>query len=227
MVITTTPSEGVTIKVDKTKLPKGTRLEGNKITGKGLYEGTYDVPVLAIKGDVVKSTLVHLVVRAGTFTVPPETVTIPVLSKVSGLGLQNVPDDANITYSANNSTNFSYSGLTISNDGTKITGTPTRVNNRYGYRLTATISRRGSNGLIRATTTTYTIYVEALAPSLTISSVTQPTDAYTSNETRLLAPIGAEISPITIKHAPHSSLTVSNSLALTVNGISNSFVTPP
>ena len=212
MVITTTPSEGVTIKVDKTKLPKGTRLEGNKITGKGLYEGTYDVPVLAIKGDVVKSTLVHLVVRAGTFTVPPETVTIPVLSKVSGLGLQNVPDDANITYSANNSTNFSYSGLTISNDGTKITGTPTRVNNRYGYRLTATISRRGSNGLIRATTTTYTIYVEALAPSLTISSATQPTDAYTSNETRLLAPIGTEISPITIKHAPHSSLTVSNPL---------------
>ena len=212
MVITTTPSEGVTIKVDKTKLPKGTRLEGNKITGKGLYEGTYDVPVLAIKGDVVKSTLVHLVVRAGTFTVPPETVTVPVLSEVSGLGLQNVPDDANITYRANDSTDFSYSGLTISNDGTKITGTPTRVNNRYGYSLTATISRRGSNGLVRTTTTTYTIYVAGLAPSLTISSATQPTDAYTSNETRLLAPIGTKISPITIKHDPHSRLTVSNSL---------------
>ena len=209
MVITTTPSEGVTIKVDKAKLPKGTRLEGNKITGKGLYEGTYDVPVLAVKGDVVKSTLVHLVVRAGTFTVPPETVTVPVLSEVSGLGLQNVPDDARVTYSGTNVYLFDSSGLTISADGTKITGTPTRVGS---YNLTATISRRGSNGLVRTTTTTYTINVTSVRPSLTISSATQPTDAYTSNETRLLAPIGTEISPITIKHDPHSSLTVSNSL---------------
>ena len=208
MVITTTPSEGVTIKVDKAKLPKGTRLEGNKITGKGLYEGTYDVPVLAVKGDVVKSTLVHLVVRAGTFTVPPETVTVPVLSEVSGLGLQNAPDDANVAYSTDDS-NFNSSGLAISADGTKITGTPTRVGS---YNLTATISRRGSNGLIRTTRTTYTINVAGLAPSLTISSATQPTDAYISNETRLLAPIGTEISPITIKHDPHSHLTVSNSL---------------
>ena len=45
MVITTTPSEGVTIKVDKTKLPKGTRFVDNKIIGKGLYEGQYEVPV--------------------------------------------------------------------------------------------------------------------------------------------------------------------------------------
>lgn len=208
MVITTTPSEGVTIKVDKTKLPKGTRLEGNKITGKGLYEGTYDVPVLAIKGDVVKSTLVHLVVRAGTFTVSPETVTVPVLSKVSGLGLQNAPDDANVAYSTDDS-NFNSSGLAISADGTKITGTPTKVGS---FPLTVTISRRGSNGLVRTTRTTYTINVAGLAPSLTISSATQPTDAYISNETRLLAPIGTEISPITIKHDPHSRLTVSNSL---------------
>ena len=209
MVITTTPSEGVTIKVDKAKLPKGTRLEGNKITGKGLYEGTYDVPVLAIKGDVVKSTLVHLVVRAGTFTVPPETVTVPVLSKVYGLGLQNAPDDAKVTYYSRNYSNFHSSGLAISSDRTKITGTPTKVGL---YEFTAIISRRGSNGPVRTTTTTYTIKVTGLRPTLTISSPTQPTDAYASNETRLLAPIGTEISPITIKHDPHSSLTVSNSL---------------
>ena len=210
MVITTTPSEGVTIKVDKTKLPKGTRFVDNKIIGKGLYEGQYEVPVLAVKGDVVKSTVVRLTVKPKEFVVPPENTEVSVLSKVSALGLQEVPDDAVVTYRANDSYNFSNSGLKISNDGTKITGIPTAVGR---YELTATISRRGSNGLVRTTTTTYTINVTGLSPSLTIGSGTQATDAYTSNETRLLASIGTEILPITIKHDSHSKLTVdSNSL---------------
>ena len=210
MVITTTPSEGVTIKVDKTKLPKGTRFVDNKIIGKGLYEGQYEVPVLAVKGDVVKSTVVRLTVKPKEFVVPPENTEVSVLSKVSALGLQEVPDDAVVTYRANDSYNFSNSGLKISNDGTKITGIPTAVGR---YELTATISRRGSNGLVRTTTTTYTINVTGLSPSLTIGSGTQATDAYTSNETRLLASIGTEIPPITIKHDSHSKLTVdSNSL---------------
>ena len=63
-----------------------------------------------------------------------------------------------------------------------------------------------SNGLVRTTTTTYTINVTGLSPSLTIGSGTQATDAYTSNETRLLASIGTEIPPITIKHDSHSKL---------------------
>ena len=210
MVITTTPSEGVTIKVDKTKLPKGTRFVDNKIIGKGLYEGQYEVPVLAVKGDVVKSTVVRLTVKPKEFVVPPENTEVSVLSKVSALGLQEVPDDAVVTYRANDSYNFSNSGLKISNDGTKITGIPTAVGR---YELTATISRRGSNGLVRTTTTTYTINVTGLSPSLTIGSGTQATDAYTSNETHLLASIGTEIPPITIKHDSHSKLTVdSNSL---------------
>ncbi|BET04696.1 hypothetical protein MASAN616_05590 [Streptococcus sp. SN-1] len=210
MVITTTPSEGVTIKVDKTKLPKGTRFVDNKIIGKGLYEGQYEVPVLAVKGDVVKSTVVRLTVKPKEFVVPPENTEVSVLSKVSALGLQEVPDDAVVTYRANDSYNFSNSGLKISNDGTKITGIPTAVGR---YELTATISRRGSNGLVRTTTTTYTINVTGLSPSLTIGSGTQATDAYTSNETRLPASIGTEILPITIKHDSHSKLTVdSNSL---------------
>ena len=170
MVITTTPSEGVTIKVDKTKLPKGTRFVDNKIIGKGLYEGQYEVPVLAVKGDVVKSTVVRLTVKPKEFVVPPENTEVSVLSKVSALGLQEVPDDAVVTYRANDSYNFSNSGLKISNDGTKITGIPTAVGR---YEFTATISRRGSNGFVRTTTTTYTINVTGLSPSLTIGSGTK------------------------------------------------------
>ena len=216
MEITTT-GEGVTIKVDKTKLPKGTHLVGNVIKGKGLYEGVYDIPILAVKGDRVKSTAVSLRVRPGTFTVAPETAEVEVLSNnikavttdengervttpVSSYGLQNAPDDAKVTYS---SYSLAGSGLEISEDGTKITGTPT---SKGTYTIYATITRKGLNNQERTTTTTYTINVTGLTPSLTISSPTQPTDAYTDNPSRLIAPIGSPIPTITIKHDPHSRL---------------------
>ena len=217
MVIETTPSEGVTVKVDKDKLPKGTRLVGNVIKGKGLYEGVYDIPVLAVKGDIIKSVAVHLVVKPKEFRVPNETSEVEVFSNnimsvttgengeivktpVTRFGLQNAPDDAIVTYSP-----YVPMGLKVSDDGKRITGTPGEVNT---YNLTATISRKGSNGQIRTTTSTYTIKVTGLKPSLTISSTNQPVDAYSSEENRLIAPIGTPIPPITIQHNPHSELTV-------------------
>ena len=221
MVITTT-GEGVTIKVDKAKLPKGTRLVDNVIKGKGLYEGVYDIPILAIKGDRVKATAVSLRVTPGTFTVAPETAEVEVLSNnikavttnengetvktpVSSYGLQNAPDDAEITYS---SYRLNDSGLKISEDGTKITGTPTKTGT---YTIDATITRHVANNQVRTTTTTYTINVTGFEPSLSISSAAQPehpTDAHTSRETRVLASIGSAISPITIQHDSHSTLSV-------------------
>ena len=219
MTIETTPSEGVTIKVDKDKLPKGTRLVGNVLKGKGLYEGVYDIPVLAVKGDVIKSAAVHLVVKPKEFVVPNETSEVEVLSNnimsvttgengeivktpVTRFGLQNVPDDVTVTYSP-----YVPRGLKVSDDGKRITGTPEAVST---YNLTATISREGSNGQIRKTTSTYKIKVTGLRPSLTISSANQPVDAYGSEENRLIAPIGTPISPITIQHDPHSTLTVNS-----------------
>ena len=219
MTIETTPSEGVTIKVDKDKLPKGTRLVGNVLKGKGLYEGVYDIPVLAVKGDVIKSAAVHLVVKPKEFVVPNETSEVEVLSNnimsvttgengeivktpVTRFGLQNVPDDVTVTYSP-----YVPTGLKVSDDGKRITGTPEAVST---YNLTATISREGSNGQIRTTTSTYTIKVTGLKPSLTISSANQPVDAYGSEENRLITPIGTPISPITIQHDPHSTLTVNS-----------------
>ena len=218
MVIETSPSEGVTIKVDKTKLPKGTRLVGNVIKGKGLYEGVYDIPVLAVKGDSIKSAAVHLVVKPKEFVVPNETSEVEVLSNnimsvttgengeiiktpVTRFGLQNVPDDAIVTYS----TMGSLYGLKLSDDRTRITGTP----NSTGYIMfEAEITRKGSNGQIRRTTSNYNIQVTGLTPSLTISSANQPVDAYGSSENRLISTVGASIPQITIQHDPHSTLTV-------------------
>ena len=221
MVIETRPSEGVAIKVDKTKLPKGTRLVGNVLKGKGLYEGVYDIPVLAIKGDIIKSAAVHLVVKPKEFVVANETSEVEVLSNnimsvttgengeivktpVNRFGLQNVPDDATVTYQWKSA---GIVGIKISNDGTRIIGTPNSTGTSV---FTAIISRKGSNGQIRTTTSTYTIKATGLKPSLTISSANQPVDAYSSEENRLIAPIGTPISPITIQHDPHSTLTVNS-----------------
>ena len=233
MTIETSPSEGVTIKVDKTKLPKGTRLVGNVLKGKGLYEGVYDIPVLAVKGDSIKSAAVHLVVKPKEFIVADETSEVEVLSNnimsvstdengetvktpAARFGLQNIPDDATVTYSTRNG----LTGIEISNDGTRITGTPDGTGT---YRFTATISRKGSNGQIRTTTSTYTIKVTGLKPSLTISSADQPVDAYGSEEKRLIAPIGTPISPITIQHDSHSNLTVGSQWSPLPEGLSYTY----
>ena len=222
MVIETSPSEGVTIKIDKDKLPKGTRLVGNVLKGKGLYEGVYDIPVLAVKGDVIKSATVHLVVKPKEFVVPNETSEVEVLSNnimsvttgengktvktpVTRFGLQNVPDDATVTYVWERSDDID--GLKISSDRTRIIGTPNTTGTAV---FTATISRKGSNGQIRSTTSTYTVVVTGFRPSLTISSGNQSENAYSKPAKRLIAPLGTPIPPITIKHDPHSTLTVNS-----------------
>ena len=226
MEITTT-GEDVTIKVDKTKLPKGTRLVGNVIKGKGFYEGVYDIPILAIKrdsvnGDRVKSTVVKLTVKPGIFKVEPETSEVEVFSNdikaittdengetktpVTRYGLQNIPKDAKVTYSGGGYDFIVSSGLKISEDGTEITGTPKWVGK---YTIDAKVSQRDSNGVTRTAVTTYNINVTGLTPSLTISSAAQPehpTDAYTDHSYRLIAPLGSPIPTITIKHGPHSWL---------------------
>ena len=230
MVIETSPSEGVAIKVDKTKLPKGTRLVGNVLKGKGLYEGVYDIPVLAIKGDIIKSAAVHLVVKPKEFIVADETSEVEVLSNnimsvttgengeivktpVTRFGLQNVPSDATVIYSKNDY----YNPFKLSDDGTSITGIP---NESGDFTYKATIFRLGSNGQIRSTTSNYTIHVTGLRPSLTISSANQPTDAYGSSENRLIAPIGTAIPPITIQHDSHSIL---YNLSLLPEGLSYTY----
>ena len=243
MVITTNPSEGVTIKVDKTKLPKGTRIVdnivdgvvvGKKIVGKGLYEGVYEIPILAVKGDVVRSTVASLTVNAREFVVPPETSEVEVFSNdikaistgeggetvrtaISRYGLQNIPNDAKVTYS-NSNEGLLNSGLWISSDGTEIKGVAGKVGT---YILNANVSWKTSNGVTRTATTTYKIIVTGLEPSLTISSPTQPTDAYTTEETRLIAPLGSPIPTITIKHGPHSQIEIDQ--ALLPEGLSFSY----
>mgnify|MGYP000888869123 CR=1 FL=1 len=223
MVIETSPSEGVTIKVDKTKLPKGTRLVGNVLKGKGLYEGVYDIPVLAVKGDIIKSAAVHLVVKPKEFIVADETSEVEVLSNnimsvstdengetvktpAARFGLQNIPDDATVTYNWNSR---GIDGLEISSDRTRIFGTPNTTGTAV---FTATISRKGSNGQIRTTTSTYTIKATGFRPSLTISSGNKSKGAYYIPDERLIAPLGTPIPPITIKHDPHSELYVNTDI---------------
>ena len=204
MVITTTPSEGVTIKLGS-KLPKGTRFVGNKIVGKGYYEGTYDIPVFAIKGDVVKSTVVHLVVQPKAFVVPPEKAEVEALSNdikavttdengeviktpVSSFGMQNAPDDATISYSAS----YNNSGLTISSDGSRITGIPTTVGE---HSFDVSIIRTGPNGSLRYARTTYTI------------NVTRKQFNFMENQERTTK-VGNPIEPVTVTNPDTEGLEI-------------------
>ena len=204
MVITTTPSEGVTIKLGS-KLPKGTRFVGNKIVGKGYYAGTYDIPVFAIKGDVVKSTVVHLVVQPKAFVVPPEKAEVEALSNdikavttdengeviktpVSSFGMQNAPDDATISYSAS----YNNSGLTISSDGSRITGIPTTVGE---HSFDVSIIRTGPNGSVRYARTTYTI------------NVTRKQFNFMENQERTTK-VGNPIEPVTVTNPDTEGLEI-------------------
>ncbi|MCK3935178.1 hypothetical protein HCC45_02305, partial [Streptococcus suis] len=178
MVITHT--EGAILKVDTSKLPKGTRYNAatKTISGIGRYEGTYDVPIIVEKDGVVKGTFVHLVVTPGTFEVPDEAIEVTVLDKNTVLGFKDLPDGSKVTY-----TSYSYeiergdTGFVVSDDKTKITGVPTRVGSYY---LNATISKVASNGLVRTDTATLTIKVKGIKPSLEVTNAEQTVDILTA-----------------------------------------------
>ncbi|HEP1800136.1 TPA: putative Ig domain-containing protein, partial [Streptococcus suis] len=199
MVITHT--EGATLKVDTSKLPKGTRYNASTktISGIGRYEGTYDVPIIVEKDGVVKGTFVHLVVTPGTFEVPDETIEVTVLDKDTVLGFKDLPDGSKVTY-----TGYSYeiergdTGFVVSDDKTKITGVPTRVGSYY---VNATVSKVASNGLVRTDTATLTIKVKGIKPSLEVTNAEQTLD------------VGTAIQDIQITKDDYSNLTVdTNSL---------------
>ncbi|WP_153957476.1 Ig domain-containing protein, partial [Streptococcus suis] len=201
MVITHT--EGATLKVDTSKLPKGTRYNASTktISGIGRYEGTYDVPIIVEKDGVVKGTFVHLVVTPGTFEVPDETIEVTVLDKDTVLGFKDLPDGSKVTY-----TGYSYeiergdTGFVVSDDKTKITGVPTRVGS---YNLNATVSKVASNGLVRTDTATLTIKVKGIKPSLEVTNAEQTVD--------ILTAISQGIQDIQITKDAYSNLSVSDS----------------
>ncbi|NQO45048.1 hypothetical protein HO966_11880, partial [Streptococcus suis] len=201
MVITHT--EGATLKVDTSKLPKGTRYNASTktISGIGRYEGTYDVPIIVEKDGVVKGTFVHLVVTPGTFEVPDETIEVTVFDKDTVLGFKDLPDGSKVTY-----TDYSYdiargyTGFVVSDDKTKITGIPTKVGS---YNLTATVSKVASNGLVRTDTATLTIIVKGIKPSLEVTNAEQTVD--------ILTAMSQGIQDIQITKDAYSNLSVSDS----------------
>ncbi|MFA9492411.1 putative Ig domain-containing protein [Streptococcus sp. E17BB] len=191
--IAITHTEGASLRIDTTTLPKGTRFNPSDktITGRGLYEGTYNVPVVVEKDGLVKLTLIELVVTPDRFEVEDENVTIKVLDKVDGIKFENIPQDARVTYDDNVATMLSDYGLSLT--GNVITGTPTKTG---GISLRANITVKGSNGLIRSDWAWLYITITGRTVSLTADN----------KEQRLEVDSDA-FKPITLTKDLHSTLT--------------------
>ncbi|MBS4461126.1 putative Ig domain-containing protein [Aerococcaceae bacterium zg-B36] len=155
MVITYT--QGATVEVDTSKLPLGTRYDSNTntISGRGLFEGVYTVPVVATLGDKTKVKFVELTVTPGVFAMDPIEETVQHLDDYTYTF--NLPKGVTIT----NDWVFHRlpDGLTYNRETNTISGTPERPGEstfEINYRQTKTVLGREIN---RDATSTFKITV--------------------------------------------------------------------
>ncbi|MBK0347917.1 putative Ig domain-containing protein [Aerococcaceae bacterium zg-ZJ1578] len=155
MVITYT--QGATVEVDTSKLPLGTRYDSNTntISGRGLFEGVYTVPVVAKLGDKTKVKFVELTVTPGVFAMDPIEETVQQLDDYTYTF--NLPKGVTIT----NDWVFHRlpAGLTYNRETNTISGTPERPGEstfEINYRQTKTVLGREIN---RDATSTFKITV--------------------------------------------------------------------
>ncbi|MFK8242943.1 MULTISPECIES: putative Ig domain-containing protein [unclassified Facklamia] len=155
MVITYT--QGATVEVDTSKLPRGTRYDSttNTISGRGLIEGVYTVPVVAKLGDKTKVKFVELTVTPGVFAMDPIEETVQQLDDYTYTF--NLPKGVTIT----NDWVFHRlpAGLTYNRETNTISGTPERPGEstfEINYRQTKTVLGREIN---RDATSTFKITV--------------------------------------------------------------------
>ena len=141
MVVTAT--EGATVTVGT--LPDGVMYDSNSktLSGTGLYEGHYVIPVTATKDGVSITKVVDLTVTPGNFTVPTANYTFTAGNEIPTITLK-IP--ANATVSSVGGT--LPRGLSWSSDRKTITGTPTQVGTFqvYGY-----VNRTTSGGTNQST----------------------------------------------------------------------------
>ena len=128
MVVTAT--EGATVTVGK--LPDGVMYDSNSktLSGTGLYEGHYVIPVTATKDGASITKVVDLTVTPGNFNVPTANYTFTAGEAIPPITLK-IPANASVSSVGGTLPR----GLSWSADRKTITGTPTQVGTFqvYGY----------------------------------------------------------------------------------------------
>ena len=138
MVVTAT--EGATVTVGK--LPDGVMYDSNSktLSGTGLYEGHYVIPVTATKDGASITKVVDLTVTPGNFSVPEASYTFTAGEAIPPITLK-IPGNASVSYTGGSLPN----GLSWSSDNKTITGTPTQVGKFQTYAYVYRTDKSGNN----------------------------------------------------------------------------------
>ena len=138
MVVTAT--EGATVSVGT--LPDGVMYDSNSktLSGTGLYEGHYVIPVTATKDGVSITKVVDLTVTPGNFSVPEASYTFTAGEAIPPITLK-IPGNASVSYTGGSLPN----GLSWSSDNKTITGTPTQVGKFQTYAYVYRTDKSGNN----------------------------------------------------------------------------------
>lgn len=135
-----TATEGATVTVGT--LPDGVMYDSNSktLSGTGLYEGHYVIPVTATKDGASITKVVDLTVTPGNFSVPEASYTFTAGEAIPPITLK-IPGNASVRYTGGSLPN----GLNWSADNKTITGTPTQVGTFRTYAYVYRTDKSGNN----------------------------------------------------------------------------------
>ena len=135
-----TATDGATVTVGK--LPDGVLYDSNSktLSGTGLYEGHYVIPVTATKDGASITKVVDLTVTPGNFSVPEASYTFTAGNEIAPITLK-IPKNATVSYTGGSLPN----GLNWSLDNKTITGTPTQVGTFQTYAYVYRTDKSGNN----------------------------------------------------------------------------------
>lgn len=135
-----TASEGATVTVGT--LPDGVMYDSNSktLSGTGLYEGHYVIPVTATKDGASITKVVDLTVTPGDFSVPEASYTFTAGEAIPPITLK-IPKNATVSYTGGSLPN----GINWSSDNKTITGTPTQVGTFQTYAYVYRTDKSGNN----------------------------------------------------------------------------------
>ncbi|VTY13865.1 putative Ig domain-containing protein [uncultured Streptococcus sp.] len=155
-----TATEGVTVTVGT--LPDGVMYDSNSktLSGTGLYEGHYVIPVTATKDGASITKVVDLTVTPGDFSVPEASYTFTAGEAIPPITLK-IPKNATVNYTEGSLPN----GLNWSEDKKTITGTPTQVGN---FQAVASVNRTTAAGTEQSTTATINITINSVPLNFSI-----------------------------------------------------------
>lgn len=138
MVVTAT--DGATVTVGT--LPDGVLYDSNSktLSGTGLYEGHYVIPVTAAKDGASITKVVDLTVTPGNFSVPEASYTFTAGEAIPPITLK-IPKNVTVSYTGGSLPN----GLNWSSDNKTITGTPTQVGTFQTYAYVYRTDKSGYN----------------------------------------------------------------------------------